>query len=103
MLRSTLDGRAGAGSISAATHEVADELRDPIRLGIEREMTRIEDVDFGGRHVAAIGLGFRQLERQVVLAPEHEEAGLLFAHPFLPLGVSIYARAVVLEEVTLNR
>jgi hypothetical protein len=36
-------------------HELPDELRDPIRRGIEREMTRIEYMDFGIAHVAAVG------------------------------------------------
>src|SRR6267143_1655538 len=65
-------------------------------------MTRIEDVEFGLRHVAAIGLWFRKLERNVVFAPEDEKPRLLLAHPSLPLGVGVDVRAVVVEEVTLN-
>jgi hypothetical protein len=42
--------------------EAPDELRDLIRCGIEREMTRIEDMEFGLRHVAAIGFRFRKLD-----------------------------------------
>lgn len=37
-------------------HETPDELRDLIRGRIEREVARIEHVDFGRRHVAAIVL-----------------------------------------------
>ena len=83
-------------------HEVPDELRNLMRCGIERKMARIEDVDFGLRHVAAIARRFRQLERQVVFAPEDEKPGLLLAHPSLPLGVGVDVRAVVVEEVALN-
>ena len=83
-------------------HEAPDELGNLIRRGIEREMTRIEDVDFGLRHVAAIGLRFRKLERQVVFVPEDEQPRLLLAHPSLPLGVGVDVRAVVVEEVALN-
>src|SRR5713226_3460991 len=83
-------------------HEAPDELRNLIRCGIEREMTRIEDMEFGLRHVAAIGLRFRKLERQVVFAPEDQKPRLLLAHPSLPLGVGVDVRAVVVEEVTLN-
>src|SRR3989441_13271901 len=83
-------------------HEAPDELRNLIRCGIEREMTRIEYVDFGLRQVAAIGLRFRKLERQVVFAPEDEKSRLLLAHPSLPLGVGVDVRAVVVEEVALN-
>ena len=48
-------------------HEGPDELRNLIRCGIEREMARLEDVDFGLRHVAAIGLRLRKLEGKVVV------------------------------------
>ena len=78
------------------------ELRDLIRSPIEREMARIEDMDFGLRHVAAIGLGFRKLEGKVVFAPEDEKPRLPLAHPNLPLGVGVDVRAVVVEEVALN-
>jgi hypothetical protein len=43
-------------------HKVADALRNLSRCGIERQMARIEYVDFGLRHVTAIGLRFRKLE-----------------------------------------
>src|SRR6201987_2047423 len=36
-------------------HEVADEHGDLIRCGIYGEMASIDDVDFGLRHVAAVG------------------------------------------------
>src|ERR1700674_287714 len=87
---------------TSAAHEVPDDLRNLIRCGIEREMTRIEDVDLGLRHVAAIGLGLRELERLVVLAPQDEKPRLLFAHPGLPPGVGVDVRAVVVEEVALD-
>ena len=58
-------------------------------------MARVEDVDFGLGHVAAIGLGLRKLERQVVFAPEDEKPRLLLAHPSLPLGVGVDVGAVV--------
>src|SRR5882724_2680614 len=83
-------------------HEAPDELRNLIRGGIEREMTRIQNMDFGLRHVAAIGLRFRKLERQVVSAPKDEKARLLLAHPSLPLGVGVDVCAVVVKEVALN-
>jgi hypothetical protein len=42
-----------------------------IRCGIEREMARIEHVDFCLRHVAAIGFRLRELEGEVILTPDH--------------------------------
>jgi len=83
-------------------HEALDEQRNLIRCGIEREMTRIEDVEFSLRHVAAMGFRFRKLETQAVFPPEDEKPRLLLAHPSLPLGVGVDVRAVVVEEVALN-
>src|SRR5438094_6806543 len=65
-------------------------------------MARIEHVDFGFGHVAAIGLRLRKLEGEVVFAPEDEQPRLLLAHPGLPLGVGVDVGAVVVEEVALN-
>src|SRR5437667_7956335 len=65
-------------------------------------MARLEHVDFGLRHVAAIGLRFGKLEGQVVLPPEDEQPRLLLAHPGLPLGVGLDVGAVVIKEVALN-
>src|SRR5690348_1092882 len=87
---------------TVAAHESLHELRDLIRSPIDREMTRLEDVDFGLWHVAAISLRFRQLERQVVFAPEDEQPWLRLAHPGLPLRVGVDVGAVVVEEVALN-
>src|SRR5712692_6824717 len=89
-------------SLCPRLDEASDELRDLIGGGIEREMTRVEDVDLGLWHIAAISLGLRKLERQVVLAPENEKPRLLLAHPGLPLGVGIDVRAVIVEEIALN-
>src|SRR5260370_29128417 len=95
-------GRAGfACSIrtSRLLHEGAGELRNLIRRCIECEMARIENVDFGLRHVASIGLRFRKLERQIVFAPENEKARLLLAYPRLPPGVGVDIRAVIVKEI----
>jgi hypothetical protein len=43
-------------------HEAPDELRNLIRCGIEREMARIEDVDFGFRHVLAVAFRLPKVE-----------------------------------------
>jgi hypothetical protein len=40
-------------------------------------MTCVEDIDFSLRHLAAIGLRFRKLERQIVFAQEDEKPRLL--------------------------
>ena len=65
-------------------------------------MPAVHDVHFGFRHVAAIGLRLRGIERAFIFAPNHQQARLFLAHPGLPLGVSIHVSAVIVEEVALN-
>ena len=43
-------------------HEVADQRRDLIRFGVEREMASIEDVDFGVGKIFAIALRLANVE-----------------------------------------
>jgi hypothetical protein len=65
-------------------------------------MTGVENVNLSVRHIVAIGLRLREIEREVLLAPDHQQERLLLAHPCLPLGVILYVRAVAVEEIALN-
>src|SRR6266446_9128021 len=76
--------------------------RNFIRLGIKSEVSCVENVNLSVRYIPAIGLGLREFEREVILAPNHQQPRLPFAHPRLPLGVGVDVRAVVIEEVALN-
>jgi len=49
-------------------------------------MTGVEKVNLSVRHIVAIGLR-REIEREVLVAPDHQQERLLLAHPCLPLGV----------------
>ena len=51
-------------------HEVTNELRNLICGGVEREMTSIEDVDIGFRHIFAVTFRFSEIEREIVLTPD---------------------------------
>src|SRR5580692_11058043 len=66
-------------------------------------MAAIDDVNFGGGDVAAIGFGLGRIEGQFVLAPDNEEARLFLAHPCWPFGVGVDVGAIVVEDVALNR
>src|SRR5215470_15690455 len=83
-------------------HETIDKLRNLIRCRIEREMPRVEDVDFGVRNVATIGLRFRKVERRIVFSPDDEKPGLVLAHPRLPFRVVVHVGSIVVEQVSLN-
>ena len=65
-------------------------------------MTGVEKVNLSVRHIVAIGVRLREIEREVLLAPHHQQERLLLAHPCLPLGVILHVRAVVVEEIALN-
>src|SRR5258708_3747960 len=65
-------------------------------------MTSVEYVNPSARHISPIVFRLRQLEREIVFAPDHEQPRLPLAHPRLPGGICIDVRAVVVEEVALN-
>ena len=43
-------------------HEATNKLRRLVRRGVEREVTGVEDMDFGLKDVAAIGFRLRKVE-----------------------------------------
>ena len=57
---------------SPLLHEVPDELGNLICYCIEREMARLEDVDFGLGHVLAVAFRFAEVERKIILTPDHQ-------------------------------
>src|ERR1700680_3153011 len=83
-------------------HELIYQRRNFIRFGIKSEVSCVENVNLSVRYIPAIGLTLREFELEVILAPNHQQTRLTFAHPRLPLGVGLDVRAVVIEEVTLN-
>src|SRR5271157_3606530 len=70
-------------------HKVPDELGNLICCGIQRKMPSIDDVYFCLWHVTPVSLRFGGVERELILAPDHQQAWLLLAHPGLPLGVGV--------------
>ncbi len=66
-------------------HEIPDVLRDFIGGGVEREVAGGDDMNIGGRDIALIGPGFRDIERGVVLFPDDEQAGLRLLHRMIAM------------------
>ena len=54
------------------------------------------------RHILAVAFRLAEVEREIVLAPEHQKPRLRLLHPRLPLRIGIDIRAVVVEEIALN-
>src|SRR6266550_3106265 len=88
--------------IETSPHKCADELRDLIGSGIDCKVSCVEHVDFCRRHVAPVSLRFGKLEREIVFAPDDEQARLRLAHPRLPLGIRVEVRSIVVKEIALN-
>src|SRR5258705_11689577 len=82
--------------------KLANEFRELIRQGIQREVTSVKNVDSSARHISPIVLRLRQLEREIVFAPDHQQTRLPLAHPRLPRGICVDVRSVVVELVALN-
>src|SRR6202162_4085915 len=65
-------------------------------------MTGVENVNLSVRHVPAIGFRLQEVEREVILTPDHQQGRLLLAHPCLPFRVSVHIGSIIVEEVALN-
>ena len=83
-------------------HESTYQGRDLIGLGIEREMSRVENVDFRGEYVLMVAFRLSEIEGEVVLAPKDKEFRLCLLHPGLPFWVGLDVGAIVVEEIALN-
>jgi hypothetical protein len=60
-------------------------------------MSSINDVYFSVRHITAIGFRLRGIERELILASDHQQVQLPFAHPGLPFRIGVDVRAVVVK------
>ena len=83
-------------------HELTDERRNFISLRIQREVAGVEHVNFGIRDILAVAFRLSEIEREIMLAPEDQKLRLRLLHPRLPFRISVYVRAVVVEEIALN-
>src|SRR6266481_3998338 len=83
-------------------HELTYKRRNFIRSGIKSEVSCIENVNLSVRYIPAIGFRLREFEREVIFAPNHQQARLLLAHPCLPFGICLDVGAVVVKQVALN-
>jgi hypothetical protein len=76
--------------------------RDLVCLGIKREVSCVEDVNFRLWYILAVAFRFAEIEREVVLAPKNQKFWLRLLEPCLPLWISIDIRTVVIEEIALD-
>src|SRR5258706_3598878 len=82
--------------------EVADEQRDLVSRFVEREMSRIQDVDFCSRHIVGIGCRPGDAEGRIVFSPDHQHVRLYFAKPLLPTRIGGDVGPVIQEQRGLD-
>src|SRR5215472_11657876 len=73
-----------------------------VSLGMNREVSCVENVDLCVRYVPPIPFRLTEIKRQIVPAPNNQQAWLLVAHPCLPLWIRIHIAPIVIEEVALD-
>src|SRR5260370_35327367 len=83
-------------------HELAYQRRNILRCRIQREMTTIDNVDFGTGHISPVRFRLRGVKRCLVLAPNHQQARLLLTNPSLPPRILLDFGAVAVKEHALN-
>src|SRR5437016_14015651 len=84
-------------------HELTYQRRNILRRRIQREMTTIDNVDFGTGHISPVRFRLRGVKRCLVLAPNHQQARLLLTHPSLPPRIVLDVGAVVVKERSEER
>src|ERR1700722_11835623 len=81
--------------------EIADAVGDLAGVGLEREVTGVEEADDGTRIVAPECLGARRHEERIVPAPYREERRLVRAEILLERRIERDIALVVAEQVEL--
>lgn len=83
-------------------HKVIHKLGDFIGLGIQRKVSGIEHVYLGVGHIVALSFGLTQIERKIMLSPDHEQLRLSLTHPGLPFWIGFHIRTIVIRQIALN-
>src|SRR5215475_12112719 len=96
-------GKSAAQSrLDSACEEVADHCRDFLRMSLEREVTRIEEMNLRIGNVALEGVGTCWQEEGIVLSPHCQEAWLVRSKVILEGWVHRNVAFVITEQIQLN-
>src|SRR5262249_36643144 len=85
-----------------AREEVADDPGDLRSLAFQREVTGVEQVDFGVRVVALEGLGAGRQEKRIVLPPYRQKRGPPSAYVLLEFGIERDIALVIAKQIELD-
>src|SRR6476661_4613929 len=94
--------RLGRTIVDSEREEVADLCRDLLRMGLEREVARFEEMDHGIRNIAPERLGTARQEKGIVLAPDRQETRFVSPEVVLERRVKRDVALVVAQQVQLN-
>ena len=87
---------------NSVCEEVADLCCDLPCMGLEREMARVEVMDYGTGNIAPERLGTARQEKRVVLSPDCQETWLVSPEIVLEGRVKRDVALVVAQQVQLN-
>src|ERR1700674_5762013 len=66
------------------SNKASDQCGDLIGSRVQCEMTGVENVNLSVRYILPVALRLAEVEGEIILAPDHQQAWLLLAHPSLP-------------------
>ena len=84
------------------SEEAADHCRDLFRMGLEREVARVEEMNYGIGNIAPERLSTPRQEKRIVLSPCRQEAWLVRPEVVLERRVECDVTVVVAEQIQLN-
>src|ERR1700733_1111302 len=97
----TLSGYLLSDSLLLPRQSLAPRWRSHLQPCPGRNDRRRERA-LGRWYVPPISFRLREVEGEIILTPDHQQAWLLLAHPGLPCGISVDVGAIVVKQVALN-
>src|ERR1700758_844798 len=85
-------------SVEKFTHQRPN----PIHFFFQREMARVEKMEFCTRNISFIELSALHRKDSIIFAPGDQHGGLLFTEILLPIGIGIQISFCVVEDCKLN-
>src|SRR6266700_4132006 len=89
-------------ALAMAGQKVSNQASDLVAVRLEREVTRVEQVDLGFRQVAAVRRRPVSQEDGVILAPDDQGWRLMVAKILLEARIQRHVAAVIVKEVELD-
>src|SRR5450432_16291 len=83
-------------------HELTYQRCNIICFGIKSEVSGVENMNLSVRHIQPVPLRLAEIKRQIVLAPDHQQARLLLAHPRLPFWIGLHICSIVIKQIALD-